>query len=302
MKKNNSLEENVQHGTRKRPLTIMHFQTGIGTPYPDHFLVERHWHYNIEILKIIKGRYKAEINLETVHLKEGDICMINSGELHMLEGEVQDTCHDALIFNPQIMSFSYEDEMQEELIFPVLQHQVILPRVITSQEEDYNAINTCFDICITLGEGKEDFWYAQIKIELLKLLVLLERNKRLTIASDTIKASEKERIDRYKRVVSQIETQFDKELTLEMLAKTAGCNSQYFCRLFKEIAGISPIQYLIRYRVIQAQRLLDVTTKTVLEISMECGFENVSYFIRQFKKITGYTPREYRNSDKTSRY
>ena len=74
MNKEYSLEENVQHGTKERPLTIMNFCTGKGTSYPDHFFVERHWHYNTEILKIRKGRYKAEINLETLYLQEGDIC------------------------------------------------------------------------------------------------------------------------------------------------------------------------------------------------------------------------------------
>ena len=107
-------------------------------------------------------------------------------------------------------------------------------------------------------------------------------------------ASEKERIDRYKRIVSYMEEHFAEKVSLEQLAGEAQCNPQYLCHFFKEIAGVSPIQYLINYRIEQARELLADTTKTVLEVSLDCGFENVSYFIRQFKKATGVTPREFR--------
>ena len=50
------------------------------------FFVERHWHYPVEILKITKGTFTVEINLETYTLHAGDICFINSEELHRLEG------------------------------------------------------------------------------------------------------------------------------------------------------------------------------------------------------------------------
>lgn len=57
---------------------------------------------------------------------------------------------------------------------------------------------------------------------------------------------------------------------------------------------MSPIQYLIAYRVEWAKEMLEDTTKYVMEICLECGFENVSYFIRRFKRVTGMTPGEWR--------
>lgn len=294
MNKEYSLEENVQHGTKERPLTIMNFCTGKGTSYPDHFFVERHWHYNTEILKIRKGRYKAEINLETLYLQEGDICMINSGELHLLEGIGSHTLHDALIYNQSILRFSYEDEMQEKLIHPLLSHKLVLPRIIHPSDTGYKQLNHRVEHLIELGEKKTDDWYFQLKLEILQFLIDLNRYGLFISSADTATAFEKERIDRYKRIVSLIEDNYTSALTLQMLAQAAGCNPQYLCRFFKEIAGISPIQYLIRYRIQQAERLLGNTTKTILEISLDSGFDNVSYFIRQFKKQNGLTPNEYR--------
>ena len=86
------------------------------------------------------------------------------------------------------------------------------------------------------------------------------------------------------------------KITLEKLASEIQVNPQYLCHFFKEIAGISPIQYLIRYRVNRAGEALRETTRSILEISLDCGFDNVSYFIRQFRKFTGQTPRQYRQA------
>ena len=88
-----------------------------------------------------QGSYKAEINLETLYLQEGDICMINSGELHLLEGIGSHTLHDALIYNQSILGFSYEDEMQEKLIHPLLSHKLVLPRIIHPSDTGYKQLN-----------------------------------------------------------------------------------------------------------------------------------------------------------------
>lgn len=296
MNKEYSLEENVRHGTKEQPLTTMRFRTGKGTPYPDHFYVERHWHPNVEIIKIKKGSYKAEINLENMDLETGDLCMINSGELHLLEGIGSDTLHDVLIFDPQILSFRYEDEMQETLIRPLLSGQKAFPRVIRRQDAGYAQASPQFEQLIKLGEEKGENWYFQIKLEILRFVLTLHQFHLLNSSAHDLSALEKERIDRYKCVVSLIEENYASALTLNLLAQAARCNPQYLCRSFREIAGISPIQYLIRCRIQQAKHLLKNTTKTVLEISLECGFENVSYFIRQFKKQTGMTPHKFRSS------
>ena len=95
-------------------------------------------------------------------------------------------------------------------------------------------------------------------------------------------------------MVSYIEEHYKEKVSLEELAGAAQCNAQYLCHVFKEIAGVPPVRYLIDYRVERAKELLQKSTQTVLEISLNCGFENVSYFIRQFKRGTGMTPREYR--------
>ena len=87
---------------------------------------------------------------------------------------------------------------------------------------------------------------------------------------------------------------------LKDLADAIPCNPQYLCRFFKELAGVSPIQYLINYRIERACGLLANTSLPILRIAMDCGFDNVSYFIRKFKEARGCTPKEFRETSKIS--
>ena len=294
MNKEHSLEEDVRHGTKERPMTVMRFVSGPDTYYPNGFFVQRHWHSGIEIIQIKKGSYTVEVNLEKFTLEEGDFCIFNSEELHQIRGNEAVTLHDVIIFQPQILSFSYEDEMQKELIEPLMLHKDSLVHVIHYGAPGYMEFAEGYDRIVACGLIPDDGWYYEAKIGVLGLLNQLKKNRMIHPSASMQRAAEKEKIDRYKRVVSYIEEHYREKVSLEELAGAAQCNAQYLCHVFKEIAGVPPVRYLIDYRVERAKELLQKSTQTVLEISLDCGFENVSYFIRQFKRETGMTPREYR--------
>lgn len=73
-----------------------------------------------------------------------------------------------------------------------------------------------------------------------------------------------------------------------MISKSSALN------LFRRYLYITPVNYLINYRLKQAALLLSHTEKKVSTISAETGFHNVDYFCRAFKKHYQVTPGEYR--------
>lgn len=290
MNKDYSLEEKEVHGTKQQPIRYMHFITGEGTIYPENFFVQRHWHHSCEILHIIKGNFMVELDLESYGLSEGDICMVGSGELHLLEGMEPDTIHEVIIFDPHILEFSYADQFQEEVVAPLLRYEYAMPHTIRLGEPGYNEIIRIYEKIIK----EHDNWYFEAKLGLLTIMNELKRKNLFLKTAHIHNETEKLKIDRYKKIISYMQDNFANRITLEDLSGIVDCNSQYLCHFFKDIAGVPPMQYLIGYRITQAQNMLKYTTKSVLEISMDCGFDNVSYFIRQFKRITGVTPRQYR--------
>lgn len=289
-----SLKENVKHGTNENPISGIHFFVGEGSSFPDHFFVERHWHHTIEIIYIVRGTYLFEINLEEYVLKEGDLCFLNGEELHQITGEGRGTIHDVLLFDPKILEFTYPDEMEEQVIAPLIRHEKILPSVMRSHEPYYEEVLSIIRRLIDKSLKKQSGWYFSCKLGLLELVTFLSDRGLLLPAASSLSESDRQKIDRYKKLVSYMEKHYAEPVSLKELSEAVSCNPQYLCRFFKEITGTTPIQYLISIRLSHACTLLRESTKSILEISLDCGFENTSYFIRKFRQQNGCTPREYR--------
>ena len=83
-------------------------------------------------------------------------------------------------------------------------------------------------------------------------------------------------------------------MTLDKLAEVANINKYYLVHMFKNHTGMSPIEYLIAFRIKQAKYLLSHSDITVAEISLSVGFSSQSYFSKIFKRHTGLTPLKYR--------
>lgn len=87
---------------------------------------------------------------------------------------------------------------------------------------------------------------------------------------------------------------YRRNITIEELAELAGLTSNYVTVLFKEVLGVTPIQYLHQTRINTAWNLLHNTGMTVREVSEYLGYCDQSYFNRMFKKWMGMAPTHVR--------
>lgn len=87
---------------------------------------------------------------------------------------------------------------------------------------------------------------------------------------------------------------FDKPVTLDTLAETAGISRYHFLRSFKKVYGITPGLFLQRLRLKEASLRLKKTRQDIDQIITASGFENKSSFIRLFKTAFKTTPIKYR--------
>nr|WP_247711907.1 helix-turn-helix transcriptional regulator [Qipengyuania qiaonensis] len=77
------------------------------------------------------------------------------------------------------------------------------------------------------------------------------------------------------------------------MARVTGLSPAHFSRLFKEVIGDSPYQFVMDYRVEQAKRMLGEQSRPLSDIALACGFADQAHFTRIFKRLTGMTPRAY---------
>ena len=86
----------------------------------------------------------------------------------------------------------------------------------------------------------------------------------------------------------------EEEITLMDLAKTAHFSPWYAHRLFKELTGIPPAEYIRKLRLSEAAKRLKTEKCRVTDIAMTLGFESIDGFKRSFVREFGMTPSEYR--------
>ena len=86
----------------------------------------------------------------------------------------------------------------------------------------------------------------------------------------------------------------DPSFSVEVLAKACGISCVHLRRVFAKHFGMSPIKYILQYRMTRAKELLKYDMLSVSEISEMLGYSGIFYFSKSFKKEIGMTPGEYR--------
>ena len=78
------------------------------------------------------------------------------------------------------------------------------------------------------------------------------------------------------------------------IAKRIGINRSYLTSIFKKRTGLSPQEYLLRYRLNMACQLLLTTSQPIQEVARKIGYENPMTFSKMFKSAYGVSPSAYR--------
>ena len=79
-------------------------------------------------------------------------------------------------------------------------------------------------------------------------------------------------------------------------AESLHISTNWFIRNFKLYMKISPAQYILSLRMVNAQSLLENTEYNIGEIAEIVGYDNPLYFSRVFKKEYGVSPAQYRKN------
>ncbi|MFJ7128564.1 GlxA family transcriptional regulator [Streptomyces sp. NPDC098101] len=87
-----------------------------------------------------------------------------------------------------------------------------------------------------------------------------------------------------------------RDLTLADIAARAGTSTRTLIRRFRDQTGTTPLQWLHRARIRQAQHLLETTEHSVERIGGQVGFGSPTTFRDRFKRTTGVSPQTYRRT------
>lgn len=97
-----------------------------------------------------------------------------------------------------------------------------------------------------------------------------------------------------KKALQYIDQNFNKNITLESVAKYVHLNPQYFSKYFKNAMNMNFVDYVSKMRINYSKKLLSETDLSINVISLKAGYMDCSYFCKVFKKYEGISPHKYR--------
>ncbi|MFF4057183.1 GlxA family transcriptional regulator [Streptomyces sp. NPDC001668] len=97
-------------------------------------------------------------------------------------------------------------------------------------------------------------------------------------------------------VLVWMEQHLDEDVTVEQLAERAHMSPRTFARRFQQETGTTPYRWILRQRVLLAQRMLEATDETVDAIAGRAGFGTAAALRHQFLRAVGTTPNAYRRT------
>jgi AraC family L-rhamnose operon regulatory protein RhaS len=130
--------------------------------------------------------------------------------------------------------------------------------------------------------------------DIVKLLIFDLAGRMELEGSSPPRLREAER--RVRKFAEELGARHAEPWTLESMSEASRLGRTQFAQLLKKQFGDTPVTYLNRIRVREAQKLIRESNKSITEIAFEVGFNSSQYFATVFKEFTDLEARAYRDS------
>lgn len=269
--------------------------------YNKQSMKSRHYHETIELFVLTEGERYYFVDRYVYHMKEKMAVLIPPGQIHktsIIEGKPEHKRF-LLQFSKElfegmirsVLGITYED----------LSHKY--GGLITFSEQGWQRLMSKYDeLKAEASKDPDDIDYSAPMIKCLAfelLIIYIQEMDMEQKRNNTAYSNESYRVtsgvyNTIQNVTEYINENYAEDITLEMLSDRFFVSRAGLTRAFRNITGITIVQYLTIVRIRMACQYLKTTNDSITTISSQCGFGNVTYFEKVFRRLRGMTPRQYR--------
>lgn len=245
-----------------------------------------HYHHQIEMLYIVNGSMDVQIDRQTYFLRKGDVVIVGSNQPHR-----------ELANNTECIHLQFEGSGYFDI--GILSYWALFARtgyslskinyIFSNNRRAKRIAVRCIQGIFQEMNKRETGYEAAVGMLIHKLLLTLLREDTLGVLP---------RIDhlgmmRLQPVLDYIQRNITGKIKVEEVRKVAGFSYAHFLKYFKEIVGMTFVDYVNAQRIKEAERLLLTEPVSVEQAAERVGFYNTGHFYKVFRKINRCSPREF---------
>ena len=253
-------------------------------PFHSRYVMPYHWHMDYELVRMIKGRLVIHVGNARYELTDGDCVFVSPGAIH---GTLPpEGIYECVVFD--VTKLFYNGSTNFKALGEFWDTRNGEPIMIKSDAAEIGYVESFFHAVKAVDSPNA----ARLLTAVGAMMSLMGAHYGEKPRSFP---AQKEKTERIKNVITYIRKNYATHVTLDDLAEAVGVNREYLCREFKTTIGMSPINFLIDYRIEQSKKILLSPKGTVTEAALASGFSDISYYIKKFTAHNGCTPLQFRN-------
>ena len=265
------------------------------------YMFSWHWHEEVEFTIVKSGQINLKLSNKSFLLNPGEGFFINQNRLHSFRAVAAEDCIvEAFKFHPSAV-FGYGNAtMSVKYLTPLLSsgllHCLIFSQNDAETSEIYQVVKEAFTLCTEKKFGYE----LLVKSALCRLWnLLLPYAETVSDAVSHFSAQSVTDSARVKQAILFIEKNHAEPLTLEEIADSIHLSKSECCRCFQRCLGVTPFEYLMKFRIFESTRKInrgEEVAKSISALASSVGFNSASYYNKLFKKYVNCTPSEYKKN------
>lgn len=249
-----------------------------------------HYHDGYELFFVVKGTRYLFLDGICHVLTPGDIILIKPYQTHYMQSLSSE------FYARYVLNFT--PDYLEELLKPSEKQRFLE----VWQNEILHLTSEQTQELVNVLEKMQKYYPRQDAVAeklkknyCLELLLLcrdyypMQKPAQLVTAGDTA-SPRQEILD----AISYMNAHYAEKMDLETIASQIHLSKYYFCRLFREVTGVTALEYLINVRLTRARKLLMESTLTIGEIAQKTGFASAVHFSRTYHNVYGESPSDTR--------
>lgn len=267
------------------PVVALLGDSWIASPEP---VTRLHFHNCLEIGYLSEGRGYFYIDDKILSIEAPSIILAPPNVPHLTRSEEGAPCHFNWLYTDPIQLLSHQDPKFSSAL--TRYQRTIADEDCVIRATEHPKLHTVIRMIIDEISGNGQY-YQEITRELFHALFLLLLRRQPT--GDRQHTANRP-IGRIEPAISYIAENYMNDISIETLAQLCYVSTSHFRRLFKQVLGWSPQEYLQLIRIDRARALLFNADFSVTEIGAQVGYPSPSSFTRQFKRIYGISPNQWR--------